>query len=286
MKRKLFFKFSAPSNLTMILLMIIPLGVAIFLSFFFVKYENINDPQFVGLANYGAILLDPQFWAAMRFTLLMLIVVVPIQLLLGFMIALLLDQIRNSTRGIYLALILLPFIVVPVVGTLMFKQMFEIGGLYAYVYKLIFGKPFLFNPLSVKILVLLHLVWYMTPYPIVVFFAGLQGLPQTHLEAAEVDGASRLQQLFYIILPHLRPLLLMTSMILIMDMYRMFDSVMVMTEMNPMFQAENLMVYSYRVGMLVQRLGKANASAILTVIGVMVVLLPYLRLTYKSQTEK
>jgi multiple sugar transport system permease protein len=286
MKRKLFYKFSAPSNLTMILLMIIPLGVALFLSFHFVKYENINDPQFVGFANYAAILMDSQFWAALRFSLLMLVVVVPIQLALGFVIALLLDQIQSSVRGVYVALLLLPFIVVPVVGTLMFKQMFEIGGLYAYIYKMIIGKSFLFTPVSVKVLVLMHLIWYTTPYPTIVFFAGLQGLPLSHLEAAEVDGASRFQQFTHIVIPYLRPLILMTSMMLIMDMYRMFDSVMVMTEMNPMFQAENLMVYSYRVGMLVQRLGKANASAILTVIGVMVVLLPYLRKAYQNQTEK
>jgi ABC-type sugar transport system permease subunit len=75
-------------------------------------------------------------------------------------------------------------------------------------------------------------------------------------------------------------------MILVMDMYRMFDSIMVMTEQNPMFQAENLMMYSYRVGMQVQRLGKANATAILTILGVLVVLVPFLRMTYLNQTEK
>ena len=185
-----------------------------------------------------------------------------------------------------MALILLPFIVVPVVGTLMFKQMFELGGVISYLYKEIFGKAFLFTPGSVKALVIIHLIWHVTPYPVIVFFAGLQGLPESQLEAAEVDGASRWQQLWLIIVPYLRPLLLMTTMILMMDMYRMFDSVMVMTEMNPIFGAENLMVYSFRIGMEVQRLGRANATAILTVIGVLVVLIPFLRMTYKNQMGK
>lgn len=286
MKRRLFFKFSAPSNLTMILLMIIPLGYAVYLSFQFVTFRNINAPEFVGFENYKAILTDPQFWQAFRFSMIILLVAVPVQIVLGFCIALLIDQIRSAGRGVILALVLLPFIVVPVVGTLMFRQMFEIGGVIAYWYRQVFGEAFLFTSTSVRVLVLIHLIWYVTPYPTVVFFAGLQGLPETQLEAAEVDGASRWQQLTHVVIPYLKPLLLMTTMILVMDMYRMFDSIMVMTEQNPMYQAENLMMYSFRVGMMVQRLGRANASAVLTVVGVMVVLIPFLRITYKKQMEK
>lgn len=270
----------------MVLLMIIPLGYAVYLSFYFVTFRNINAPEFVGLENYRAILSDPQFWQAFKFSMVILLVAVPIQIVLGFFIALLVDQIRSAGRGIILALILLPFIVVPVVGTLMFRQMFEVGGVIAYWYRQVFGHAFLFTSASVRGLVLVHLIWYVTPYPTVVFFAGLQGLPETQLEAAEVDGASRWQQLTHVVIPYLRPLLLMTTMILVMDMYRMFDSIMVMTEQNPMYQAENLMMYSFRVGMMVQRLGRANASAVLTVLGVMVVLIPFLRITYKNQMEK
>ncbi len=286
MKRNLFYKFSAPSNLTMVLLMIIPLGVAVYLSLHFVTFRNINTPDWVGLSNYTAILSDPQFWQAFRFSMVILVIAVPIQIVLGFCIALLIDQIRSSFRGAILALILLPFIVVPVVGTLMFRQMFEVGGIFNYWFRQIFDQAFIFTPTSVRVLILAHLIWYVTPYPIVVFFAGLQGLPETQLEAAEVDGASRWQQLTRIVIPYMRPLLLMTTMILIMDMYRMFDSIMVMTEQNPMYQAENLMMYSYRVGMMVQRLGRANATAVLTVLGVMVVLIPFLRITYKNQMGK
>jgi len=126
MKRKLFFKFSAPSNLTMITLMLIPLGVAVFLSLHFVTFVNINTPKFVGLSNYAAILTDPQFWQAFRFSMVILIIAVPIQIVLGFCMALLLDQIRSIFRGVILALILLPFVVVPVVGTLMFKHFIHV----------------------------------------------------------------------------------------------------------------------------------------------------------------
>lgn len=286
MKRKTFYQFSAPSNLVMIVLMVFPLAMAAILSLHFVTFININAPDFVGFKNYGYILTDPKFWEAFRFSILIIVFTVPSQIFLGFVMALLLDQVSMGVRGVFLALMLLPFIVVPVVGTLMFKQLFEVGGLIEYLYKIIFGRPFLFNPTSVKALVILHLIWHATPYPLVVFFAGLQTLPQEQLEAAEVDGASRIQQLWNVVVPHIRPLLIMTSMILIMDMYRMFDSVYVITEQNPIYHAENLMMYNFRIGMQVQRLGRANTTAVLTVLGVLVVLIPFLRQTYRAQMGK
>ena len=268
------------------ILMVFPLAMAVYLSFNVVTFLNINDPNFVGLKNYGYILTDPKFWEAFRYSLLIIVVTVPTQIVLGFILALLLDQVTRGLRGIFLALMLLPFIVVPVVGTLMFKQMFEIGGLYSYLYKVIVGKPFIFNAQSVRSLIIFHLIWHATPYPLVVFFAGLQTLPTEHLEAAEVDGAGRFQQIFRVVIPHLRPLLIMTSMILIMDMYRMFDSVFVISEQNPAYHAENLMMYNFRIGMGVQRLGRANTTAVLTVLGVLVVLIPFLRQTYRQQMGK
>jgi multiple sugar transport system permease protein len=286
MKRGLFYRFSLPSNLMMIVLMLFPLMVAVWLSMHFVTFRNIANPEAVGLQNYIFILQDPLFWQAVRFSLVIIVVTVPIQIGLGFFMALMLDQISTMARGIYMSLMLLPFIVVPVVGTLMFKQQFEVGGLMAYAWRAISGEPFVFTETSVKALIVTHLIWYVTPYPMVVFFAGLQGLSQEQLEAATVDGANRFQQLRYIVVPYLKPLFLMTSMILVMDMYRMFDSLMVMTEQNPIYNAENLMMYNFRVGMKVQRLGRANATAVLTVLGVLVVLIPFLRQTYRAQTGK
>lgn len=286
MKKRVFYKFVAPSNLAMIIMMIFPLLYAVFLSLHFVTFRNINDPQFVGLRNYAHILSDPAFWQAFRFSLIMIIGTVPFQIMIGFVLALLLDQVPVFVRGILLSMMLLPFVVVPVVGTVMFRQLFEVGGMLSYLYRVVFNEPFVFSPTSVRILIVAHLIWYITPYPLVVFFAGLQTLPQELIEATRVDGANRIQQIRYIIVPHLKPLLLMIVMILIMDVYRMFDSVLVMTRQNPLFQAENLMMYNYRIGMSVQRLGRANATAVLTVLGVLVVLIPFLRITYLRKTGK
>jgi len=286
MKKKLFWLFTTPSNLMMIALMLIPMLMSIWLSFHFVTYRNITEPEFIGLRNYAELLQDPRFWESFKFTITLVLIVVPLQMLIGFVMALLLDQVSKAVRGIFLAMMLLPYIVVPVVGTLMFKQLFVPSGLISWAYQQITGTRFLFTESSVKTLIFLHTIWSVTPYPLVVFFSGLQTLPEELVEAASIDGANRLQQIRYIVVPHLRSLIIMVALIDIMDMYRIFDNVFVLTQMNPIYHAFTVMVYNFQVAMTVQRLGKGNAMSVLTVIVILVVLLPFLYLTYREQTEE
>ena len=102
MKQSTFFRFSAPSIIMMVLLMVVPLLMAIWLGLNFMTFNNINDPQFIGLQNYIEVLQDSRFWQSFGFTALYAVVVVPAQLLIGFTMALLLDQVSRFTRGIYL----------------------------------------------------------------------------------------------------------------------------------------------------------------------------------------
>ena len=283
MKQSTFFRFSAPSIFMMIILMAIPLLMAIWLGMQFMTFNNINDPQFIGLRNYTEVLQDPRFWQSFRFTAMFAIIVVPSQMIIGFTIALLLDQVSKFARGIYLAIFLLPFIIVPIVGTLMFKQLFEPSGLLTWVYQTIFDTKFRYSELSVKTLILVHGVWYTTPFALVTYFAGLQTLNQDLLEAASIDGANRWHKIRHIVLPHVKSLTILILLISIMDAYRVFDSVFVLSELNPIYKADTLMTYNFQTAVTVQRLGKANAMAILTVIGIMVVLIPNLIQSYKEQ---
>ena len=81
-----------------------------------------------------------------------MVIIVPAQLIIGFTIALALDQVSKFTRGIYLSIFLLPFIIVPVVGTLMFKQLFEPSGLLTWLYQTLLETKFRYNEISVKTL--------------------------------------------------------------------------------------------------------------------------------------
>lgn len=286
MNRSTFFKFAAPSMIIMTLLMVIPLIMAIWLGMNYITFNNINDPQFIGLRNYIEVLSDPRFWQSFGFTALYMVIVVPAQLLVGFTIALALDQVSKFTRGIYLSIFLLPFIIVPIVGTLMFKQLFEPSGLLTWLYQTILETKFRYNEVTVKALIIIQGVWYVSPFALVTYFAGLQTLPIEQVEAASMDGASRLQKIFYIVLPHVKSLTIFILLISIMDAYRVFDSVFVLSEMNPIYKADTIMTYNFQTAVTVQRLGKANAMAVLTVIGIMIVLIPNLIQSYREQVEE
>lgn len=286
MKRGTFFKFASPSIIIMMLLMVIPLLMAIWLGMNYITYNNITSPQFVGLKNFIEVVDDPVFWRSFRFTGLYMIVVVPMQIIVGFTVAMLLDQVSKFSRGIYLSIFLLPFIIVPIVGTLMFKQLFEPSGLIRWAYQTIFDTKFLYTEITVKALILFHGVWLATPFALVTYFAGIQTLPLDQIEAASIDGASGWQKIRYIVIPHVRSLTIFILLIALMDAYRIFDSIFVLTRMNPIYKADTLMTYTFRTAMTVQRLGKADAMAILTVVGIMVILIPNLIQSYKEQTRE
>ncbi len=286
MKRGTFFRFAAPSIFIMTMLMVIPLIMSIWLGTQFMTFTNINEPQFVGLRNFIDVLNDSQFWQSFRFTALYAVIVVPATILVGFTVAMLLDQVSKLTRGIYMSIFLLPFIIVPIVGTLMFKQLFEPSGLFTYLYQLILDTKFRYTEETVKTLIILYGIWYVAPFAFVVYFAGLQTLSQDQIEAASIDGATRWQKIRHIVIPHLRSLTILILLFSIMDTYRVFDSVFVLTEMNPIYKADTVMTYTFETAVTVQRLGKANAMAILTVLGIMVALIPNLVQAYREQVEE
>jgi len=285
MRLKTFLFFTGPSIILMLCLMILPLVSAVFLGFNYITYRNLNEPQWVGLQNYLDVLADPEFWDSLGFTLLFIAATVPAKILLGFVIALMLDQVGRF-RGLFVAAFLLPFVVTPVVGTLIFRDMFDRGGLYSYLLQMLFDYKLLFNSTTVPLLIFLHGIWVSTPFVMIVLFAGLQTVQKEPLEAALVDGATWLQRLRYVVVPHLRSLFVFIILILLMDGYRVFDSIYVLTQQNPIFDAESVLYYNFQVALKYGRLGKANAMAVLTVIGIFAVLIPWLIMTYREQVQE
>ena len=283
MKRGTFFAFASPSIIVMLMLMVVPLAIALWLGFHYMTFRNIASPDFVGLRNYSDVLADPRFWRSFNFTALYTAIVVPSWVVIGFIIALFLDQVAGWARGVYLAIFLLPFITVPIIATIMFKQLWEPSGLLTWVFEELTGRRFRINEISVKTLIIFFGIWYVTPFTVVVYFAGLQTLPQEMVEAASIDGATRLQKIRHIVIPYVSSLTLFILLFSIMDSYRVFDSVYVLSGLNPQYKADTVMTYTFLTAVQVQRLGKANAMAILTVIGIMVVLIPFLRIMYKEQ---
>jgi multiple sugar transport system permease protein len=168
----------------------------------------------------------------------------------------------------------------------MFKQLFEPSGLITWLYRTLLDTNFRYTEISVKALIIIHGVWYITPFALVTYFAGLQTLPIEQVEAASIDGATRWQKIVHIVLPHVRSLTIFILLISIMDAYRLFDSVFILSEMNPIYKADTIMTYTFRTAVTVQRLDKANAMAVLTVIGIMIILIPNLIQSYREQVQE
>lgn len=286
MKLKTFWQFTAPSNIVMITLMIVPLCLAIWFGLNYITFTNATDPDFVGLTNYSEVLGDPDFWAALRWTLVIIIIVVPAHIILAFIISLILDQVTGRIRAVYLAGLLIPMIVVPVIGTIVFKQLFDPTGLIAWFLRVTTGERFVFTEFSMKALLIVHTIWISTPFALVIFFAGLQTLPKSLVDAAAIDGANRLQQIRHVVIPHLSSLFLLNAILGVMDMFRLFDNVFVLTQMNPIYHADTIMTYNYRIALVVRRLGKGNAMAVITVVFIMVALIPFLIYMYREQVEE
>lgn len=275
-----FLGFSGPSIASMVLLMAAPLVMTLYLSVN--RFNFKGELRYVGLDNYFDILQDDAFWSAFEFTFIYTFCVVISVLVLGFIVALALNKLNKKVRGIFMAATLLPFVVTPVVGTLIFSWLFQDFGYVTYLLGLMGINIYWFSDvLESRMLIIFYGIWQVTPFAAIVFFAGLQAIPQDTLESSVLDGAHQWEQIKHVVIPALQPLTLFISMICIMDAYRLFDSVAVMT--GGLNATETLMYYNYRVGIVQDAVAKGSAVSVLTMLGIFVLLIPFLYLTYKEQ---
>jgi ABC-type sugar transport system permease subunit len=266
----------------MSVLMIFPLVTTIFLSFNRILLRDLSSREWIGFENYTDILQDPDFWAALRLTLLFVAIVVPATVFIALGLANLLDRVKRG-RGFYLAALLLPFIVTPVVSTLLVRDLFDRGGLISWLWEVVTDAPFVINAGNIRWVLILHGIWSVTPFAVIVFFAGMQTLPEERVEAADMDGAGFWAQQRFVVIPHLRSLILFVLLIATMDAYRVFDSSFVFGQ-SVGKSAYTLSVYNFQTALgTIGRVGKGNAIAVLMVIGIFVVLIPFLRKSYQEQ---
>ena len=127
-------------------------------------------------------------------------------------------------------------------------------------------------------------IWHAAPFAFVIFYAGLQTLPQDQIEAAKIDGASRYQQIIYIVIPHLFPLITFVALIQLMDNFRVFEPIV---GFNASAHAQSLSWFIFNdLGGETRQLSSAAASSVLTIIGVSILLFPVLLRTWRDFREQ
>lgn len=280
MKLRNFLAFSGPSIISMVLLMSAPLVMTIYLSLY--RFNFKGNLRWVGLDNYIDILTDPEFWQAFEFTFVYTVTVTLSVLVFGFLIALALNRLKGKIRGFFMAATLLPFVVTPVVGTLIFSWLFQDFGYLTYLLNLMGIEVYWFSgTLESRMLIIFYGIWQVTPFAAIVFFSGLQAIPQDTIESSLLDGAHSWDQIKHVVVPAIQPLILFVSMICIMDAYRLFDAVAIMT--GGLNNTETLMYYNYRIGIVQDAVAKGSAVSVITMVGIFIFLIPFLYMTYKEQ---
>jgi multiple sugar transport system permease protein/N,N'-diacetylchitobiose transport system permease protein len=205
-----------------------------------------NQGEFVGLSNYAATLSDPHFWQTVGRTAYFSIVSISLEIVLGMLIALLLNEdIRGKT--FLRSIIILPWAVPTIVNGAMWKWIYhaEYGALNALLTQLGIIQEYqswLSSPWLAMNMVILADVWKMTPFVAIFFLASLQLVNKSVYEAAMVDGAGIFRRFFMLTLPYLKPTLLVIIVMRTMETFKVFDIIYAITQGGP---ANGTLVLTY-----------------------------------------
>ena len=168
------------------------------------------------------------FYRALAFTLTFTFIVTPFVIIFGFLIAITVNAISYHLKGLVIFFSLLPFVVTQLIGALVLFWMIDSRGILGSAVQWLASDPNLSLKASTGVMwvsLIIYGIWHAAPFAFVIFYAGLQTLPQDQIEAAKIDGASRYQQTKYIIIPHLFPLITFVALIQLMDNFRVFEPI-------------------------------------------------------------
>ena len=264
--------------------------------------RTITETKYVGLLSYRNVLepdrlreaiasdrwldiLNIDFWAALRFTLTFTLITLPLILLFGLGIALAVNNAVRSIRGPIIFVSLLPFIITPVIGALSIRWLFIGDGIMTAFLEWWLGRDIAMfaQAWTIELLMLFYRVWHVAPFAFVVFYAGLQTVNMDTLESAIIDGASRWERLRYVVIPHLMPLIIFVALIHLMDAYRVFEEIVGFSSQAHVISLQWL-TYDFLTPDDAgnRAVSRASASAMLTMIGIVILLVPLLRRTWRD----
>ena len=263
--------FLLPSALVAFFILLYPLGYAFYLSLFN-YYLDTGASTFVGFANYADLFADTRFWGALTRTISIVVAAVGLEFCVGLAVAYGLYRLTFGVRVLNL-LMFLPHIITPVVAALFLKWIFAgrwglLDSLLASVG--VFGPDWLGSPAWARVTVVLADAWQFTPFMILVLFAGLNTVDQSQIEAAQIDGASGRQILFRIMLPSIAPIIAFVLTMRMMDAFRYFDTIYVLTGGGPGTATETLTMQTYALAFRLFQIGKASALGVVTLLIVLV----------------
>ncbi|MCZ4091831.1 MULTISPECIES: carbohydrate ABC transporter permease [Sinorhizobium] len=257
----------APSVLLLLAWMIVPLAMTIYFSLLRYNLLMPGMEEFAGLSNYTYFLSDPAFFQAIFNTLAIVLGVLFITVVGGIALALLLDQPMFG-QGIVRILVIAPFLIMPTVAALVWKNMFmnPVNGLFAWVAKLVGLQPYDFLANAPLVSVIIIVAWQWLPFATLILLTALQSLDEEQKEAAQMDGAGAWSRFFYLVLPHLSRAITVVILIQTIFLLSVFAEILVTTNGGPGTQSTNLTFLVYAQALLQFDVGGASAGGIIAVI--------------------
>ena len=257
----------------------------------FENYKNLLQINKFKNAVYNLSLYEIEkinFWKAFRFTISFCLITLPLVIFLGLLIALTVNNLTRSIKGPVIFISLLPFIITPIIGALAIRWLFVGEGILTALLEYLMQKDIAMfaNAWTLELLMIIYRVWHVAPFAFIVFYAGLQTVNKEILESAVIDGANRFERLRYIIIPHLMPLIIFVSLIHLMDSYRVFEEIVAFSSQAYVISLQWL-TYDFLIpddtgNRLINR---ASTSAMLTMVGVSIIITPLLKRTWEDYRE-
>lgn len=273
------YMFALPAVIFITLLMLYPLYYNVNISLYDVNLGNFlsGDWPFVGLHNYVAAFANPAFWHSLGVSLIYTGASIFFSFVLGYALAVFFDRSFPGS-GTMRAVLLVTYVLPTVVSGTIWRWMLQgdagivnavlqsLGWIDAPIYWLI-------QPLTAMISVIISTVWVTSPFVMILLLAGLQNIPDTLYEAAEIDGATALQRFRYITLPMMRPVALTVLLLSFIFTFKTFDNIFVMTGGGPGDATTIMPIYAYQKAFEFFEFSKgAVASTVLMVISIVMAL--------------
>lgn len=263
--------FLSPSLLVLGLFLFLPTLMSIYYAFTDYYMLTPDLTQFIGIDNFKRLFQDPLFLQSLRNIAQFVIFIMPIQLGLALGLALLVNNKRKSTiffKIAYFAPVVMSLVVVSVLWLVLLNP--SSGLINALLAKLgIPAQPFLTRPKQAMFVIIAVSAWQGAGYQMLIFLAGLQNIPSSLYEAADIDGASKIRQFFSITLPMLKPTSILILTTTLIDAFKLVIQPMVMTQGGPLNSTLTPVFYIYRTGFTDRMVG--YASAITVTFGILII---------------
>lgn len=277
--------FLLPACIILLITAVAPLCYSLYISFFMYKLNTPNAvPEFIGLDNYLRVFSEDMFWTCLKNTALFAVISVSLEIVLGVVLAMMLSNNKKSTRMI-ISILLIPMIMAPVASGTLWRMMFDRStGVVNYLLTLIGMEPVNFlgdSKLAIFSVIFVD-VWRLTPWVTILVTSGLKGISGTYIEAAVIDGATRWDVFQHIIMPLIKPVLMIVLMMRFTDAFKVFDTVYVMTSGGPGNSTEMLPNYIYNQALKYMNVGYAAALAFVFIGGMAILSVIFIRLRNRA----